>query len=90
MLQLGREILYRVYNWSKLTILIVVSDWDKMVFNSNWSKEREAVSEQEVVLEDEGVECLESSTRGQKRQPEKEQETNKNRKRADGTNICNI
>ena len=36
--------------------------------------------EQEVVLAEEGVECLESSTRGQKRQPEKEQETNKKRK----------
>ena len=60
--------------------MFVDSDWDKKVFNSNLSKEREVESEQEVVLEEEGVECLESSTRGQKRQTEKEQETNKKRK----------
>ena len=72
------------------------SDWDKKVFNSNLSKEREVESEQEVVLEEEGVECLESSTRGQKRQTEDQQEEKSRSQvrsdlgRADGTNICNI
>ena len=42
-------------NRSKLTRLVVDSGWDKKVFNSNWSKEREAVYEQKVVLEEEGV-----------------------------------
>ena len=44
------------------------SDWDGKVFNSSWTKEQKTVAKEEVTLEEENVESLESGSRGKKRQ----------------------
>ena len=58
-----------VYNRSKLTRLVVDSEWDKRVFNSNWKTPISSVEKMDD-LSSEGADSLENVQRGVKRSPE--------------------
>ena len=68
-----------VYNQSKLTRLVVDSDWDKRVFNSNWKTDKNNIEKADD-LSEEGADCLENVPRGKKRSTDTLQNCRKRRK----------
>ena len=79
-IQLRRNVLNSVgvYNRSKLTRLVVDSEWDKRVFNSNWTQDNKDLLD--IIGGGEAEESIEEKERGTKRSKERQSKSKKRNK----------